>query len=581
MGTTGRRAFFKGTALAAGSFVLPDRLTAANPRSLRTISIFHTTDLHGHIRPTATYGGIENVGGLARCASQIRRWRTENPNSLLLDIGDVYQGTPVGWATRGRIMIDLFNQLKYDGWVMGNHEFDWGPEVVVDAVSRSEMPIITGNLVLDGKPAGAFDDATHPLAKIVPHMVKNVGGFRIGVLGLITPGLPYWLRPEMLNGFEVVDPVKIMADSMKFLREEAKVDAIVACGHMGWRDEDDFANRVLSLLESEDGPDIYIGGHTHRDHSSRYVGKTLYTQADYFGIHCGRVDLSFDLESRKLVERRAFTVLMDDRITEDPLVLEVAAKDLDVAKDYMAEEIGELQVDLSDERPRDGSGSAVQKLIAASIMHAARSHDLKPDGVFHGTFGSGTLKAGPKTHADAWGILPYDNRLVALYLTRAELLAVLNESLGGSSDRALFGFKVDLVKSEAPRYETRGSRFVRALTSLRDPAPKPLDHRYCILFNSYDVQSGGRRLMRLRALAQQAECKATLIPPSGREALIDFFADRGVVKVADLLPVQPEPESDPLRQPDPPKITPPPENVPPPAPVPKAPATPPATTPPS
>ncbi len=536
-----RRAFLRGSALAGASVLVPSPAAAAKvPRSLRTISIFHTTDLHGHIRPTRTYGGITNVGGLARCAAQIRQWRRESPHSLLLDIGDVYQGTPEGWMTRGRLMIDLFNQLKYDGWVIGNHEFDWGPEVVLDAVSRSTMPILTGNMMLEGKAAGSFKDSTHPLARIVPHIVKSVGGFRIGVLGLTTPGLPYWLRPELLNGFEVTDPVEVMAASLKFLREEAKVDAVIACGHMGLRAEDDYANRVQALLDLEDGPDVYLAGHTHRDFSSRMVGRTLYTQADYFGIHCGRVDLSFDMESRRLLEKRAFTILMDERIPEDPLVLETAAKDLEDARLYLSKEMGELQFDLSNQRPGPGAGSPLQILLAASLLHAALKHDLKPDGVFHGTFGTGTLKSGKKTIADAWEVLPYDNRLVALYLTRAELVGVLNESLEGTSDRALFGFKVEVVGSEAGKGQKRGSNFVQSLTPLRSPEPRPADHRYCIVVNAYDAQSGGRRLMRLRALVERPECKASLIPASSRQALIDFFADRKVVRIGDLLPTQPD-----------------------------------------
>jgi 2',3'-cyclic-nucleotide 2'-phosphodiesterase/3'-nucleotidase len=541
MSRLSRRAVLRGSALAGASVILPSPAEAARePRAIRTISILHTTDLHGHIRPTQSYRGIANVGGLARCSSQIRRWKKESPHSLLLDIGDIYQGTAVGWMTRGRLMVDLFNQLNYDGWVLGNHEFDWGPEVVLDAVTRSTMPILTGNMKLEGKLAGTFEDSSHPLAKIVPHIVKNVGGFRIGVIGLTTPGLPYWLRPELLNGFEVTDPVEVLKTGLKYLREEAKVDAVVVCGHMGLHEEDDFANRVHALLESEEGPDVYLGGHTHRDQPNLILNKTLYTQADYYGIHCGRVDLSFDLEKRSIVEKRAYTVLMDDRIPEDPLVLEIAGKDLGDARSYLAEEMGELAVELSQKQPVVGMGSPLQSLIASSVIYAAEKHDLKPDGVFHGTFNTGTLPAGKKTIASAWTVLPYDNRLVALYLTREELVAVLNESLAGNTDRALFGFELELSSSEAAKGDSRGSRFVRGLTALRNPGPKPAGYRYCIVFNSYDVQSGGKRLMRLRALAKQGECKATLLPPSSRQALIDFFADFRVVRAADLSPGLPE-----------------------------------------
>ena len=536
MSTIERRSLLRGSALTGASLLVPQGLRAARKeRSVRTVSLFHTTDLHGHIRPTQTYEGIANVGGLARCASQIRQWRKSSPHSLLLDVGDVYQGTAVGWMTRGRLMIDLFNKLGYDAWVLGNHEFDWGPEVVLDAVTRSAMPVLTGNMTLEGRPAGSLQDVSHPLARIVPHLVKTVGGFRIGLIGLTTPGLPYWLRPELLNGYEATDPLKTLRSSMKYLREEEKVDAVVVCGHMGLKEEDDFANPVGALLAAE-GPDVYLAGHTHRDQDSRFVNGTLYTQADYFGIHCGRVDLTFDLESRRLVEKKAYTVLMDDRIPEDPLVLEVAGKDLEDAQGYLAGEMGVLAAELSHRQPAPGAPSPLQSLISASALHAAAKHDLRPDGVFHGTFGSGTLLPGNKRIADAWSIIPYDNRLLALYLTLEELVAVLNEDLQGRTDRALFGFQVEVAENEAPKGETVKGRFVRSLQCVRDPAPRPAGHRYCVLFNSYDAQSGGKRLMRLRALAQRPECKVALLPPSSRQALIDFFVDRGTVAKEHLEP---------------------------------------------
>ncbi|HCQ39996.1 MAG TPA: hypothetical protein DIV39_12635 [Verrucomicrobiales bacterium] len=537
MRRSNRRALLRDSSLAGASLLLPQKgYCRREPRSVRTISIFHTTDLHGHIRPTQTYGGIADVGGLARCAAQIRKWRKSNPHSLLLDMGDVYQGTAVGWMTRGRLMIDLFNKLQYDAWVIGNHEFDWGPEVVLDAVSRSTMPVLTGNLKIEGKRAGTLDDPAHPLSRITPHMVKTVGGFRIGLVGLTTPGLPYWLRPELLMGFEPTDPVDTLRASLRYLREEAKVDAVVVCGHMGLREVDDFANPVRALLELEDGPDVYLAGHTHRDHPSQFENKTLYTQADYFGIHCGRVDLSFDMESRRIVEKRAQSILMDERIPEDPLVLEVASEDLQDAEGYLSGELGELEVELSGKRAEPGMPSSLQSLISSSAIHAARKEGIQADGVFHGTFGGGKVLPGKKTIADAWEILPYDNRLLVLDLNREELVGVINESMEAGGDRALFGFEVIFAKAEAPKGETGRRRFVRELRSLREAESVPRSHRYSIVFNSYDAQSGGKRLMRLRALAQNPECKPRLLQPNSREALIDFFADVGPITADSIAP---------------------------------------------
>ena len=530
-----RRRFLRDTgAVIGGLGATPGLLGGETPvEDTRTISILHTTDLHGNVMPTHAYDGTPDLGGLARCAAQIRKWREESPYSIVVDVGDVYQGTPVGWMTRGRLMIDLFNKIGYDAWVLGNHEFDWGPEVVVDALGRSNMPVMTANVRLDGTLAGGFEDQTHPLAKVKPHVIRVIGGFKIGMVGLVTPGLPYWLPDALREGFEAVDPVETLRAQVKVLREENQVDAVIACGHMGWRERDDFANPVNAMLEEENGVDVYIAGHSHQNHSASEVGKVLYTQANYWGIHCGRVDLTFDLQSRRLIEKKARTVLMDKSVAGDPVVLEASAKPLGEANDYLAREIGELKGSLSAEQPSPGMGSPQQKLLCAAFEWHAEQNQLPVDGVFHGSFSSDDVKGGMKTVADAWDLIPYDNGLVVLQLTEEELVSVLNESLMGGSDRALFGFDVTVVENEPAKFQRRGGRFVTSLRSLRRPEA-PADAKFTILCNSYDAQSGGKRLMRLRALAEQAGDKKTLLPLNSREALIEFFLAQKVVNHRDI-----------------------------------------------
>src|SRR5882724_2174982 len=155
-GSCTRRDFLKLAGRAGLLSAFPTLASAAAALAPDTvcISILHTTDLHGHILPTSDYDGSPDRGGLARCVTQIRRWRRQNPNSILIDIGDVYQGTDVGLRTRGELMIDLFNHLEYDAWVIGNHEFDWGIEPFERALERSAMPVLDANTSTEGKQSG-------------------------------------------------------------------------------------------------------------------------------------------------------------------------------------------------------------------------------------------------------------------------------------------------------------------------------------------------------------------------------------------------------------------------------------------
>src|SRR6266704_1355652 len=234
MKSLSRRAFLK-TISQAGLLCAAPSLARAvetlNPDTV-TISILHTTDLHGHILPTSDYDGNPDRGGMARCVTQIRRWQREIPNSILIDVGDVYQGTDVSLRNKGELMINLFNHLKYDAWIVGNHEFDWGIETFINALQRSTMKVLAANTVLDGKAAGACSDLQHPFAKIQPLIVKEIAGIKLAIIGVTTPGMPYWLPSEFTRGIEFQNPVEPVRRAITRAKGEG-VDAIVLSGHMG------------------------------------------------------------------------------------------------------------------------------------------------------------------------------------------------------------------------------------------------------------------------------------------------------------------------------------------------------------
>jgi 2',3'-cyclic-nucleotide 2'-phosphodiesterase (5'-nucleotidase family) len=502
-----RRRFLLGTGAWLGGLAFGSGADAPQAGRVRTISIFHTTDLHGRILPTQSYGGMTDVGGFARCVSCIRRWRKEAPDSLLVDVGDVYQGTAESLVNGGNLMMRLFNRLGYDAWVLGNHDFDWGPEALEKNLSISKSPVLTGNLRRLGKQSGQFDGAWK---SVQPWTMKELGGFRVALIGLVTPGLPYWLTPETLGGVEATDVV----DSLKRSVAEAKAeraDVVVVLGHMGWRQEDDFANPVREMLKDVEGVDVFLGGHTHQDQPSWMLGSVLCSQAGYHGIQCGRVDLTLDVESRKLLSKRAFSMLMDQRYELDPVVMELAEPEIKKAEVQLARKLGVVKSVV----PGTGRGSRLVQLFCEFFSDALSRNGTPVDGIFHGSFGTGDLAAGEICVRDCWKLLPYENRLAIAEVTAEELIEIVREDRKErQSDRLLWPFELKLDRDGNPKIFTYQGEPVAA------------GRRFKIGFNSYDVQSGGRRLMRLREIIANPAAKRVTTAIDTRSALIDGILNR-------------------------------------------------------
>src|SRR6266446_4488505 len=488
------------------------------------VSILHTTDLHGHILPTADYDGNPDYGGLARCAAQIRRWRRQNSNSILVDVGDVYQGTDVSLRNKGELMIDLFNHLRYDAWIVGNHEFDWGIETFIDALQRSTMPVLAANTVLNGKPAGASSESEHPFAKIQPLIIKEIAGIKLAVIGVTTPGMPFWLGPEFTRGIEFENPVEPVRRAMARAKDEG-ADSIVLSGHMGLKMRtggDDFANTVMALTSEFPETAVFIAGHTHQAIPSRLTNGALFTQADHFGIHVGRVDLFFDRNSKKLIHREAICELMDDRFRFDHVVISRVKSQLAESDAALSQPIGELAETLR-ARSRPGEPSDIERLIGAAIMEALRERSVPVDGVMHGTFDDkADLLAGPKTVNDVWDIIPFENYIVTAQLSPEEIKISMEDVFASREKRNLLGFEL--------KTEGRGDDCKIVSMALANRQPLDRNKKYVIALNSFDARSGGHHFMKLRAFLERPEANCILHPVQTRDALIGYFQRHKIVR---------------------------------------------------
>ena len=281
-----------GTALVTlGSLGLQSFTSAAKTTK---ITILHTNDVHSHID---TFGSEEgrnpNTGGIARRASLIESLRKENPNTLLLDAGDIFQGTPYFNYYGGELEFKLMSMLKYDAATIGNHDFDNGIDGLYAQLPHAEFQFITANYDFSNT---IMDMHTKP------YKVFKKNGIKIGVfgLGIELDGL---VSPAMFKETKYLDPIEISQDMTRVLKAEEGCDLIICLSHLGYyygNNSDKISD--LSLAKATRDIDLIIGGHTHTFLPKPTIVKNidnknmLVNQVGCYGINLGKIDFYFDSE---------------------------------------------------------------------------------------------------------------------------------------------------------------------------------------------------------------------------------------------------------------------------------------------
>jgi 5'-nucleotidase len=251
------------------------------------ITILHTNDTHSQIDPLPANDANAGKGGVARRATLVKRIRQENPNTLLVDAGDVMQGTPYFNFYRGEVEYKAMSAIGYDVGTLGNHEFDNGVEALAAALKFANFELVSANYDVKG---------TVLEGRVKPYVVKMVGGIKVGLFGLgISPVA--LITPANFKGVTYNDPVVSAREVVKTLREKERCALVVCMSHLGYYEN---GERGDSLVASQvDGIDFIAGGHTHTFMKEPVKTKqpcgaeTLIFQVGKSGINVGRVDFTF------------------------------------------------------------------------------------------------------------------------------------------------------------------------------------------------------------------------------------------------------------------------------------------------
>jgi len=290
-----RRKFIKNvTASSAVIGMGGFNLTSCVRDTKKHITILHTNDVHSHIDPFGakhpTYPGL---GGIAKRATFIKRVREENPNTLLFDAGDIFQGTPYFNYFGGEVEFKLMSKLKYDASTIGNHDFDNGIDGLFKQLPNASFDFLISNYdfsntILDGKTNS--------------YKIYHRQGLKIGVfgLGIELNGL---VDPLLYKETKYMDPVEVAQEMSKLLKKEEKCDLIICLSHLGYHYKNN-KNTIsdLNLAPLTNDIDLIIGGHTHTFLKKPTIIRNsagenmLINQVGKWGINVGRIDFYFDDE---------------------------------------------------------------------------------------------------------------------------------------------------------------------------------------------------------------------------------------------------------------------------------------------
>jgi len=471
--------------------------------------ILHTNDIHGQALPRAHERRAPGArsGGFAALATLIRRERdaalAAGKAVLLLDAGDLFQGTPEGNLSRGRIVVDFMNEMGYDAVAIGNHEFDFGP-----AIPKS----IAKNLKASFLGANVIDEATGTRVPwLKSHTFALIKGVNVLIVGLTTSGMKSVTAGGVTDGLRFDSEKKALAALLKSLNVNGKGRMLtILLSHCGVATDEAVAKAFPAL-------DVIVGGHSHTAiEQPRHVGegKTLVTQAGAKTYYLGRIDLTVDPKTQRVISSRGRLIPVEaEKLSADPKAEAILRRYAPTIAKVMDAVLGEAKEDIRRSR---GPQSSPMGNFLTDTMRAAGKTDV----AFQNKGGiRSDIAKGKVRFRDVYEVSPFGNTLVTMRLTGDQIRRAMEICL--ATDHSFLE-----ISGMSCRHDLRKKSGRRVLEIRIAGKPLELKKSYSVAVNSflaaggdkYSVfQEGSDRVdthLKLRDLERQAVEKAKRLVPN-------------------------------------------------------------------
>lgn len=370
-------------------------------------------------------------GGVVALAQQIERLRARAPGrTLLVDAGDAWQGTYISNENKGQAVTQVMSLLGYDAQAVGNHDFDWGQDVLRQRTQEASYPFLCANCA---DAAGAVP------AYLRPYVVKDLGLVKVALIGLILPGAASIIKDTSIAGLHFLPLAPTVKRYLPEMQRQA--DLIVALTHVGLEPLVPEGDRALAAAVPE--LDVIVGGHSHTAlRAATTVGKTIIVQTGAYTANLGDLELVIDPATKKVTASptrstellpvasiagaKSATVQQIQRIVDERKAQ---------GKKYTERIVGRLASALDNPRAECGLGN----LIADGILEYGRQQGWRSDVSFYNMAGvRAPLPAGDISYGQLYQVLPFSNVVVNLDLTGKQLRAVF-EAASGSAGRLHVG----------------------------------------------------------------------------------------------------------------------------------------------
>ena len=385
-------------------------LAYAENSDVGSIVIYHTNDMHGKVNSVYNGDELTQIG-----LDVVKSVKDNTKNSLLIDAGDATQGVPLGKLSKGINIVKLMNSTGYDGMTLGNHEFDYGADAVMEIAKTANFPVVSANTYYDGKP---FLDGVN--GNNGCNFIKEVNGKKIGFFGITTEETNRTTIPENLYKITFEDEKETSKNQVAELKNMG-ADVIIAITHLGI----DSSSKVTSrdIANEVPGIDIIIDGHSHSQ-ETEMVGNTLIQQTGTNSVNLGKIEISFDGNNNPIINSELIDAKeIGETYTADKEVKALYQSFADEIAPQLEKVVGKTETNLYG---GNYSGKNISRMVETSlgsliadamisdskeILKTTEYKNLPIVAMENGGAVRSKIDAGFINMGDVLQVLPLDNRL--------------------------------------------------------------------------------------------------------------------------------------------------------------------------